>query len=158
MSGEKESTPPAANNGGSEAGGCVSGCNAATPYEKSYGSAEDAAVAAMQHENPGSVASNSETAGWVQDNGDGTFTPRAPVAGDIDSADPGPKGASDVAVWHTHGGPDPRYDSENFSNADRRFGDSNNAPVYVSTPTGVIKRYNPSDSSEDTLPQTAPTR
>ena len=158
MSGEQPSTPPASGDGNSNAGGCVGNCSAATPYERKYATAEDAAVAAMQHENPGSVASNTETAGWVQENSDGTFSPRAPVPGDIDSADPGAPQSNDVAVWHTHGGPDPRYDSENFSDADRNFSEHYDRPIYVATPSGAMKRYDPSDNSTTTLPETAPTR
>jgi hypothetical protein len=97
----------------------------------------------------------------VKKNSDGTFTPRSPVTGTKDGLTNMPsKQADDVAWWHTHGAADPGYDNENFSgnNGDKGYSNANNAVGYLATPSGKIKKYDPSTGSDTTLPQTTPTK
>jgi len=151
------SSPKSKNGGGRATGGCVANCSADSPYEKKYATAEEAAVAAMQEANPRSHASNREIGGWIQENPDGTFTPRRPVTGTHDGLTnmPSPQ-SDDVAWWHTHGAYDPNYASEQFSGLDGDMGYSNatNRPGYVATPSGKMMRYDPSSGNVTTLPQT----
>jgi hypothetical protein len=158
VSGERSSTPPASGGGTADAAGCVAGCDADTPYDRRYATAEDAAVAAMQEANPRSHEMNREIGGWVQRNEDGTYTPRPPVTGTIDGLSNMPdRQSNDVAWWHTHGAYEPGYDSENFSEDDRDYSDANSAPGYVATPSGAMRVYdpaNPGDGSGTLLPQT----
>ena len=46
-------------------------------------------------------------------------------------------------MFHTHGGLDPRYESENYSDADEDTADAYGLPSYLATPDMVIKRYVP---------------
>jgi RHS repeat-associated protein len=125
-----------------------------------FATAEEAAVDAMQKTNPQSIKENTEYGAWVHKNPDGTFSSAPPTKGTIDGLGNMPaKGPDDVAWWHTHGGPDPGYDSENFSGAtgDKGYSKYYNAPGYVATPSGAIKKYDPSTDTVTTLPQTTKT-
>jgi hypothetical protein len=109
----------------------------------------------MQDANPKSKEKNLEMGGWIRKNPDGTFTPQPSVTGSPAGLDNMPaKGADDVAWWHTHGAYDPAYDSENFSGAtgDKGYSKANNAPGYVATPSGAIKKYDPATDTVTTLP------
>ncbi|GJL82156.1 MAG: hypothetical protein DHS20C01_17900 [marine bacterium B5-7] len=91
--------------------------------------------------NPTSVRQNREFGGWVYRNGDGTYGFTRPVAGTIDSVDIGPKsvvpgGTLATASYHTHGGPDPRYDNEHFSSADIMSDTIQQVDGYLGTPAG----------------------
>lgn len=133
---------------------------------RSYATAEEAAIAAMREANPRSVAENLEYGGWVHRNPDGTYGYDPPTQGQPAGLSNMPdKGPNDVVWYHTHGATDPAYDNENFSGAtgDRGYSRANNAPGYLATPTGTIKRYDPAadpgnvrGQGETTLPETAP--
>ena len=139
---------------------------------KGYASAEAAAVASMQAYNPASVAENREYGGWIKKNPDGTFSPQPAVRGSEAGLDNMPaKGPNDAAWWHTHGAVVPdghggdKYDSENFSgnSGDHGYSKANNAPGYVATPSGAIKKYDPAQDGgtgprdgETVLPDKAP--
>jgi hypothetical protein len=144
--------------GGAGAAGGAGGAGAGAPpdpYSTKYPTAEAAAIAAMQDANPKSKAKNLEMGGWIQKNPDGTFTPRPPVTGSPAGLDNMPaKQSDDVAWWHTHGAYDPKYDNENFSGAtgDKGYSKANNAPGYVATPSGAIKKYDPATDTVTTLP------
>ena len=161
MSGGCNSSSPSSGGGSSQAMNCVGNCSAATPYEKQYATAEDAAVAAMQHENPSSIKMGREKGSWVKKNADGTFTPRPAVTGTKDGlGNMPPPESNDVVWWHTHGANDPGYDNENFSGAsgDKGYSDATGKPGYVATPSGTIKKYDPADKSETTLKQKTKTK
>lgn len=57
------------------------------------------------------------------------------------------------AAWHTHGGPNPRYDSEKFSDNDRDIADNTEKPIYVVTPSGRMKRYEPDPNKNRMEPE-----
>jgi hypothetical protein len=154
--------PTVGPNAGSPLNSPSMGCGsqmANTPYNQKYPTAEEAAIAAMQDSNPSSIRQGREMGGWIKQNSDGTFTPRLPVTGSKDGLSNMPgKNADDVAWWHTHGAPDPGYDNENFSGAtgDKGYSTANNAVGYLATPSGTIKKYDPSTGTVSTLPQTTP--
>ena len=155
MTDSKPATSPTAGGGANPASGCVAPC----PAAKSYATAEEAAIAAMKEANPKSVAEGREYGGWVRKNSDGTFSYDPPVKGSKDGLTNMPaKGASDVVCYHTHGAADPGYDNENFSGAtgDKGYSKANNPTGYVATPSGAIKKYDPSTDTVTVLGDTAP--
>ena len=108
----------------------------------------DAGFAALNGINPVSVRQNREHGGWVYRNGDGTFGYTEPVPGNVDSVDIGnpssviPRGTAESASYHTHGGPDPRYDNENFSPQDILTDSLFGVDGYLGTPSGQLKFHN----------------
>jgi RHS repeat-associated protein len=114
----------------------------------SFPSAEAAAIDALQYVNPRSRCLNREFAGWIYKEWSlfGTsYTYDEPtelgVAGGNLPSQPWFHGV--YAVFHTHGGYDPRYDSENYSDTDKNTSDALNLPSYLATPDMLIKRYTP---------------
>ncbi len=106
--------------------------------------------------NQKSISENREYGGMIYQNEDGTYSYTGPIKGSIDGVDPGgpssvPKGKKPVAYYHTHGGDDPVYDNENFSNiydpvdkewyGDIPYADSNKIDGYLATPKGKFKYY-----------------
>lgn len=61
-----------------------------------------------------------------------------------------PKGKTVVSILHTHAAYDPNYDNENFSSADENAAavytknNKTNVEIYVATPDGSLKKYDPS--------------
>ena len=108
----------------------------------------DAGFAALNGINLVSVRQNREHGGWVYRNGDGTFGYTEPVPGNVDSVDIGnpssviPRGTAESASYHTHGGPDPRYDNENFSPQDILTDSLFGVDGYLGTPSGQLKFHN----------------
>jgi RHS repeat-associated protein len=105
-----------------------------------------------------SIQSNTEYAGRVYQNSDGTYSYTAPSPGTVDSSNPGPLTPNSVGTYHTHGGKDPGYYSENFSPADIGFSIGEGLFIqgyvaYLGTPDGVIKAFDPHSYVGD--PQTA---
>lgn len=98
--------------------------------------------------NPLSVRQNREHGGWIYRNADNTFGYTAPVAGTVSSVNLGdpvssvPNGTRASASYHTHGGPDPRYDNENFSPQDLLGDRIVGVDGYLGTPAGFMKLHN----------------
>ncbi len=106
----------------------------------------NAARTILNQVNPVSVRQNREHGGWVYRNGDGTFGYTKPVAGDVDGVDIGskssiPGGTHATASYHTHAGPDPRYDNENFSPVDILSDNLDRVDGYLGTPAGFMKYH-----------------
>lgn len=107
----------------------------------------EAAFAVLNRVNPVSVRQNREHGGWIYRNADNTFGHTEPVAGSVNSVNIGnpesavSAGTTANASYHTHGGPDPRFDNENFSPqdlvSDRRAG----VDGYLGTPAGFMKLH-----------------
>ncbi|WP_263377299.1 DUF4329 domain-containing protein [Granulicella paludicola] len=132
-----------------------------------YNSADAAGKTAVNGINPTSVQQNTEYAGRVYQNADGTYGTTPPNRGDTASSQPGavPDGTANAGMYHTHGGPDPRYDNEHFSdihNADgTRSGDipfaqREGVPSYLGTPAGQVLKYDPSTNSVQQLQPPTP--
>jgi hypothetical protein len=155
VSGGKKTTDPCGTGGSDPAADAVAKC----PYTQKYATPDEAAAAAMQSANPTSVKEGREYGGWIHKNPDGTYTPDPATRGGKDGLTNMPaKGPNDVAWWHTHGANDPGYDNENFSGAtgDKGYSKHNNAPGYLATPTGAMKKYDPATDTVTNLPGSAP--
>ncbi len=123
-----------------------------TSFKTQHGAAEHVS----REINSKSISENREYGGMIYQNEDGTYGYTGPIEGSIDGVDPGdpasiPKGKVPVAYWHTHGGDDPIYDNENFSNVydpvdkewygDIPYADENKIDGYLATPKGKFKYY-----------------
>ena len=155
MSSGKKTSDPCGTGGADPAADAAAKC----PYAEKYATPDEAAEAAMRNANPASVREGREYGGWIRKNPDGTYTPYPATRGGKDGLTNMPdKGPDDVAWWHTHGANDPGYDNENFSGADgdKGYSKANNAPGYLATPTGTMKKYDPATDTVTTLPGSAP--
>jgi RHS repeat-associated protein len=105
--------------------------------------------------NPKSIKENTEYAGRVVKNVNGTYGTTEPNKGTADGSSPGtvPAGTTGAAVYHTHGAFDPHYDNENFSPQDIRSAGREGTPSYLGTPAGAIKRYDPATGTTTVLEQ-----
>lgn len=121
-----------------------------------FPTAEAAAIDAMKTYNKQSVDQNREFGGWVYKNPDGTYSYEPATPGTVNSVSFPDKEENDRVWWHTHGGPDPRYKAEEFSFEDKEYSASNDAPGYVATPSGSMKKYWQRKGTVTTLPGTAP--
>lgn len=107
----------------------------------------DAAFTILNRINPISVRQNLEHGGWIYRNADNTFGYTDPVTGTIASVNIGnpvssvPTGTVASASYHTHGGPDPRYDNEHFSPQDILADDVSHTDGYLGTPAGYMKLH-----------------
>ena len=108
-----------------------------------FSTQHDAARNVLNGINPTSVAENLEYGGWVYRNSDNTFSATEPIKGTVDSVSigsPSSVGAGTAtATYHTHGGFDPRFDSENFSFADISLNNNWGVDGYLGTPAGLFK-------------------
>ena len=114
-----------------------------------YPSAQAAAQAALNYYNPISIADNTERTGVIIGLPYLGYTYLAPTlngpAGDTNP--PACVGCS--AYYHTYAANDVRYDNENFSTWDRGLAQapagnvSGPVPIYLGTPSGAMKVYNP---------------
>ena len=107
----------------------------------------DAAWNALNDINPTSVSENVEYGGWVYLNADATYSFLDPVRGtvnavNIGSPDQVPTGTVAKASYHTHGGDDPRFDTENFSPTDLITDNLWKVDGYLATPSGAFKYHN----------------
>jgi len=116
----------------------------------------EAAQYVSKNINPKSIADNREYGGMIYKNPDSTFSYTPPQKGTIDGVDPGgpsavPNNTTATAYYHTHSGPDPAYDNENFSNfydpvtkqyqGDIPYADHYKIDGYLATPNGRFKYY-----------------
>jgi RHS repeat-associated protein len=128
------------------------------------GSQDESAKKATDKWNPRSIKQDREHCGMVckkcKGGNDCFFTTH--TTGTIDGCTPHnapcPKGTTEVASWHTHGGmvdknkdgkDDRGYDNENFSDddgtgsGDKPYAKWRGHPIYLGTPLGKFKRYDP---------------
>jgi RHS repeat-associated protein len=108
-----------------------------------YVTIDGAAYDAIVDINATSTRENVEYGGTIYIRSDGFYSYTAPVRGStssvrIDSSNPATR-----AWYHTHGGHDPRYESEQFSPDDKGISDRRGIPGYVGTPSWAIKGYTP---------------
>ncbi len=95
--------------------------------------------------NPTSVRENIEYGGLVYRNPDASFGRTPAVRGEVAQVNIAPalqfvpNGTRLAASYHTHGGPDPRFDNENFSPQDVISDRSNEIDGYLGTPAGFLK-------------------
>lgn len=122
-----------------------------------FGARNDAAFDVLNGINPVSVRLNREHGGWIFRAADGSFGYTNPILGEVASVNIGnpltsvPSGTTAAASYHTHGGPDPRYDNENFSPQDVASDNLIGLDGYLGTPGGFMKLHDVSDGSIVTL-------
>ena len=125
----------------------VSSGDSGSDSAQRFGSANEAAFNVLNRINPVSVRENREHGGWIYRNADGSFGSTEPVAGDVSSVNIGnpvtavPTGTAADASYHTHGGPDPRFDNENFSPQDILSDLRVGLNGYLGTPAGFLKKH-----------------
>ena len=142
------------------------GVGLAVGMSSGSGGGDDAARGSTQHEaaravlnsiNPESVRLNREHGGYIYRNADGSFSATTPILGEVASITlPNPVfitpgGTTTTASYHTHGGPDPRYDNENFSPQDIFSDLAFNLDGYLGTPGGQFKYHNHQTGAISTL-------
>ncbi|HWP31983.1 MAG TPA: DUF4329 domain-containing protein [Fimbriimonadales bacterium] len=123
-----------------------------------YKSADAAAKAAIRDILKRSIKEGVEYAGWIYEDTtiiyvpffcvgefpDGTYSYTTPKRGGEHASSPGPTPRGNLAgIYHTHGDDDIGYDDENFSEPDKAYGDVLALPIYLGTPKGLIKKYEP---------------
>lgn len=110
-----------------------------------YSSPDAAGEAAIRDINPKSIIESVEYAGRIYKKADGSYSYTKPRKGTKDTSNAGscPIFTQNAGDYHTHGGPLPGYDDENFADNDKDGNDSENVPGYLGTPTGKIKVYMP---------------
>jgi RHS repeat-associated protein len=116
------------------------------PTKRRYSSQTSAARDKIRLMNPLSSALNREHCGNVcKDKKTGQYFTTGAVLGTVSGCSPSEAPCPDcsywVAIWHTHGGPDPRFDGEVFSPSDENYADKNHVDNYVGTPEGQFKHY-----------------
>jgi hypothetical protein len=122
---------------------------------------DEAAVAALTRYNPSSILAGLEYAGSLCRTYFRKFTFSIPNIGYEDSSNPSPcpVGTTEVAIYHTHGRATSKSDGELFSLQDMRLANGlrniggatfilDAVPVYLATPTGRIKRFDPRPKSD----------
>lgn len=125
----------------------VSSGDGGSDESQRFASADEAAFDVLNGINPTSVQENREHGGWVYRQADGSFNSTTPIAGDVASVNIGnpvtavPIGTQAAASYHTHGGPDPRYDNENFSPQDILSDVLAGVDGYLGTPAGFLKKH-----------------
>jgi len=137
-----------------------------SPKTNTFKTQHEAALHVSKNINQTSINENREYGGMIYQNQDGTFSYTEPKQGTIDGVDPGgpasvPEGTKPVAYYHTHGGDDPQYDNENFSNiydpidkesyGDIPYADANKIDGYLATPKGKFKYYSHTNQKVETL-------
>jgi RHS repeat-associated protein len=121
---------------------------------KRYKTVDQAAKAKIRATNPQSVREDKEIAGRVVKNVDGTYgVTQGPESGrNQASSDPGPvaPGTMNAGIWHDHGGNDPAFDNEHFSDkgGDKDIARQEKVPIYVGTPGGTIRKFDPATESD----------
>ena len=77
------------------------------------------------------------------------YTYDEPIPGDDDGAKipSAPESMELAAFFHTHAAYDPAYNNDNFSWGDFEIANGYQVPIYVATPFGHLRRYDPSDGT-----------
>jgi hypothetical protein len=125
----------------------VSSGDSGSDESQRFATSDEAAFDVMNRINPVSVQQNREHGGWIYRQADGSFNSTNPVAGGVASVNIGnpatavPTGTTASASYHTHGGPDPRYDNENFSPQDILSDVLAGVDGYLGTPAGLLKKH-----------------
>ncbi len=89
-----------------------------------------AGIAAERKYNPTSIKEDREYAGWIEKTKNGKYVVDPAHPGTQAGSDPGPRPKNAAGEYHTHGGNDPGYDNEHFSNQDKWFLHNNHVPGF----------------------------
>lgn len=115
-----------------------------------YSSADQAAISAISDIVGQSIATDTEYAGVIYHKDD-YYSYTAPNRGYKSSSEPGdaPLWTTEVGTYHTHGGDDPTYINNDFSDDDLDNAKQLGEPSYLGTPNGLVKKYIPGESRSD---------
>ena len=85
--------------------------------------------------------------------GNKRFTYTEPTKRTLDGVTPSfpPKGNDIEGVIHSHAAYDPNYDNNEFSPEDKEVSISIQETIYVSTPSGTLKKFTPKDGKTETI-------
>ncbi|MGH9691792.1 MAG: DUF4329 domain-containing protein [Candidatus Acidiferrales bacterium] len=108
-----------------------------------HGTLVGAGIAAERKYNPTSIKQDKEYAGWIEKTKNGKYVVDPAHPGTQARSDPGPRPQNSAGEYHTHGGNDPVYDNEHFSNQDKWFLHNNHVPGFLGTPGHTIQEYDP---------------
>ncbi|GAK50183.1 RhsD protein [Candidatus Moduliflexus flocculans] len=127
-----------------------------------FNTIEDAAIDASNYIYPNSIQNKSEYGGWIWKRTGGLPWKRTVQYGyddpvtqknhrhveiTIRTCEGERPEKTPVAIFHSHAIDNPRYDGENFSLEDRSIAERKSIerifPIFVITPLGVIKKYDP---------------
>jgi len=137
--------------GAAAVGGAValsSGGGSDSDSRPRFNSQEESAFNVLNGINPESVRLNREHGGYIYRNADGSFSSLEPILGELASISlpapqsVAPSGSIATATYHTHGGPDPRFDNENFSPQDLISDIILGLDGYLGTPAGQFMFHN----------------
>jgi len=121
--------------------------NREVPFAVNIQAQHDAARAVLNNINPVSVRQNVEFGGYIFQAADGSYASTAPIRGEVASVTLPlpqfaiPSGTRARASYHTHAGPDPRFDNENFSPTDLASDVEFNLDGYLGTPAGRFRYH-----------------
>jgi hypothetical protein len=139
------------------AGLAISSGSSSSDNAQRFTAQDGAAYYVLNRINPRSVAENREYGGYVYRNPDGSFSSTAPVKGTPNSvllppiSSVIPASSRVRASYHTHAGPDPRYDNENFSPVDIAADIEFGLDGYLGTPGGLFRFHDLSAGTITTL-------
>ena len=110
-----------------------------------YKTADIAAANALFDVLDKSIKQNREYGGWIYKTENGWYSYTAPQMGGRASISLDNEPASSVGRYHTHGGYDEEFDSENFSGNDLALRWQETS--YLATPSRALKKYTNNSSS-----------
>jgi RHS repeat-associated protein len=122
---------------------------AAPAPTKQFPGIDAAGIAAEKLYNPASINKNLEFSGNIYKDASGQCcfiqTPAVGKPTQVNAPDQKtlPSGAIRVALFHTHGAFDRRYDNEHFSSNDQWYAYRRGVLSFLGTPRGVIRKYDP---------------
>lgn len=157
---------------GAGAAGAAAG-GVGKPSNGPFDSVDDAARAALNNANPQSIKDNLEYSGLIYQGKDGKYYYTGPAKGTDQGANPlrdapAPPGTKVVGDYHTHADystvdpvtgkavrtSDPArddFDSDNFSDTDKKDSDKQGYPGYLGTPGGTFRKYDPATKTDTTI-------
>ena len=113
--------------------------NDALKVSMTFNSEREAAENALNSIIDKSIAEDTEYAGWIVANEDGSFSYTSPIKGTVDSSHPGAiANEIKIAAYHTHGAYTRNYMDHMLSPNDYGFATKNNVNVYLMNPSKQI--------------------
>lgn len=67
-----------------------------------------------------------------------------------------PDGYTTYSGIHSHGAHDPNYNSNSFSQSDKNWADKTGTPLYITTPDGSLRMYDPKTKKETIISTNLP--
>jgi RHS repeat-associated protein len=131
----------------------IDGKDPGDPFKTLYEAAKDYG----RHYNDNSIVEKREYAATIYQYknmfGETRYSYSEPSQGTYDSSRPSGSGITrtDVAIIHSHANYDSKYDSNNFSPDDKKLSQKKDMPIFVTTPDGSLKQYDPKSNKPTTV-------